>query len=442
MKNQEKKQKNKKYIIDRKIIIQMRKGFETAFIASVVCFMGLVTTGANTNIDILKTEIVDNQIEESISFTKISSTKRGTKIKWNTTKKYKGYVIYRSINTAKFKKVDTVSKKQYVDEDIETGESYRYQIKPFYYKKNKKVYDKSSIVSGSYLAKPYGVDNVHVVTFKDHKYVSWDLNELASGYKILRKKDNESWKEIVTLSKNKDVYEDYDIVTTGKYQYRVAAIENVDGQDYISVYSTSVNVGDLKGIDVSYHNGKIDWKKVRKAGISFAMIRMGYGTSKGGIIDSSLDYNYKNARKNGIKVGLYLYSYADNVREARNEAKFTYKMLKKYNKLDFPMAFDFENTYRNKKKYKKSNTKIITTYCNYLEKKGFDTSVYSYMDFFHKAVDYKKVSKYGIWLARWTNSAKNFYDGGLPNVQMWQYSAKGKVSGIKTAVDLNLNIVH
>ena len=64
------------------------------------------------------------------------------------------------------------------------------------------------------------------------------------------------------------------------------------------------------------------------------------------------------------------------------------------------------------------------------------------MDFFHKAVDYKKVSKYGIWLARWTNSTKNFYDGGIPNVQMWQYSAKGKVSGIKTAVDLNLNIVH
>ena len=69
MKNQEKKQKNKKYIIDRKIIIQMRKVFETAFIASVVCFMGLVTTGANTNIDISKTEIVDNQIEESIYFT-------------------------------------------------------------------------------------------------------------------------------------------------------------------------------------------------------------------------------------------------------------------------------------------------------------------------------------------------------------------------------------
>lgn len=442
MKIQDRKQQKNNCIININLIKTVRKVFGAAVLVSGICYMGCVTAGANTNMGVPKTEIVNKQVIESVSFAKVSSTKKGTKIKWNTSKKYQGYVIYRSKNNSKLQKVDTVIKKQYLDENIETGESYRYQIKPFYYKKNKKVFDKKSSMSDPYVAKPYGADNVSVVSFKDYKYISWDLNELASGYKILRKKGNEGWKEIVTLTKNIDMYEDYDIVSNEKYQYKVAAIENVDGQDYISVYSTSVNVGDLKGIDVSYHNGKIDWKKVRKAGISFAMIRMGYGTSKGGIIDSCLDYNYKNARKNGIKVGLYLYSYADNVREARNEAKFTYKMLKKYNKLDFPMAFDFENTYRNKKKYKKLNTKIITTYCDYLEKKGFDTSVYSYMDFFHKAVDYKKVSKYGIWLARWTNSTKNFYDGGIPNVQMWQYSAKGKVNGIKTAVDLNLNVAH
>lgn len=442
MKKQERKQQKNINLINRNFMEQMRKVLGAVIIVSAVCFMGDVTAEANTDMETLNIETVNQQDTGNIFLTKISSTKKGIKIKWTTSKKYQGYMIYRSKNGGKLQRVDIISKKQYVDEDIETGESYRYQITPFYYKKNKKVYDKKSSISQSYIAKPYGVDNVCVVTFKDHKYVSWEINEMASGYKILRKSDKEDWKEIVTLNKNIDRYEDYDIVLDEKYQYKVAAIENVDGQDYSSVYSASVNVGDLKGIDVSYHNGKIDWKKVRKAGISFAMIRIGYGTSKGGIVDSRLDYNYKNARKNGIKVGFYLYSYADNVKEARNEAKFTYRMLQKYSKLDFPMAFDFENTYRNKKKYKKSNTKIITTYCDYLEKKGFDTSVYSYMDFFHKAVDYKKVSKYGIWLARWTNSTKNFYDGRIPNVQMWQYSAKGKINGIKTAVDLNLNVAH
>lgn len=440
MKNQKRKQEKNNFVINRNLFNQMRKVLGTAVIVFGVCSMGYVTAEANTDVSISNTETINKQVMGSVFFTKISSTKKGTKVKWDTSKKYQGYVIYRSKDGGKLQKIDTVSKKQYIDDDIETGELYCYQIKPFYNKKNKKVYDKKSIVSDSYVAKPYGVENVCVVSFKDHKYVSWDLNELASGYKILRKSDNEDWKEIVTLTKNKDMYEDYDIISTEKYQYKVAAIENVDGQDYSSVYSASVNVGDLKGIDVSYHNGKIDWKKVRKAGISFAMIRIGYGTSKGGIVDSRLDYNYKNARKNGIKVGFYLYSYADNVKEARNEAKFTYRMLQKYSKLDYPMAFDFENTYRNKKKYKKLNTKIITTYCDYLEKKGFDTSVYSYMDFFHKAVNYKKVSKYGVWLARWTNSTKNFYDGKIPNVQMWQYSAKGKINGISTAVDLNLNV--
>lgn len=382
------------------------------------------------------------QTNENISFEKISSTKKGTKIKWTTSKKYRGYVIYKSINNGKFTKCDVVYNKQYTDIDIETGERYTYKIMPFYMKKNKKIYDTMSSGSDSYVAQPFGVESVSMVSFDDHKFISWDANPFASGYTIYRKKGAEEWQNIANLMTNTDVYEDYDIEPSGNYQYKVAAIENVDGTEYTSVYTSSVNVGNTKGIDVSYHNGKIDWKKVRKAGISFAMIRIGYGTTKGGIIDSKLAYNYKNAKKNGIKVGLYFYSYADNVREARNEAKFTYKMLQKYGDLDYPVAFDFENTYRNKKRYKKSNTKIITTYCDYLEKRGYDTSVYSFMDFLKKAVDYKKVSKYGIWLARWTFSTKNFYDGGIPNVQMWQYSDKGKINGIGSAVDLNLNILH
>lgn len=386
---------------------------------------------------------VKAQTTENITLTKVSSTKTGTKIKWTASGKYIGYIIYRSKNNGKFKKIDTVYSKKYVDTDIETGEQYRYKIKPFNYsKKNKKIYDKISGASNRYVAKPYGVDNVSVSSFTDHKFVSWDLNPLASGYNIYRKNGNGSWENISTITTNIDVYEDYDIISSGKYQYKVAAIENVDGVDYTSVYTKSANVGDLKGIDVSYHNGVINWKKVRKAGISFAMIRIGYGTSKGGIVDSRLDYNYKNAKKNGIKVGLYFYSYADNVKEAKNEAKFTYKMLQKYGDLDYPVAFDFENTYRNKKKYRMANTKIITTYCNYLEGKEYDTSVYSFMQFFKKAVDYKTVSKYGIWLARWTYSTKNFYDGNIPNIQMWQYSDTGKIGGINSRVDLNLNIIY
>ena len=377
-----------------------------------------------------------------ITISKVSSTKLGTKVKWNKSSKYSGYIVYRSKNNGKFSKVATTYVGEYIDENIETGEQYSYQIKPYYYKKKKKIYGKISSASVPYAAKPFGVDNVSVVAFENYKVVSWDINELASGYVIYRKKGTEKWEKITTIASNTGIYEDYSATSSKQYQYKVAAIENVDGIDYASVCVTSASTGTLKGIDVSYHNGKIDWKKVKKAGISFAMIRLGYGTSKGGVIDSKLAYNYKNAKKNGIKVGLYLYSYADNTKEALKEAKFTYKMLQTYGELDYPISFDFENTYRNKKKYKKSNTKIITTYCDYLEKKGYDTSVYSYMDFLKKSTNYKTISKYGVWIARWTYNTKNFSDGNIPNVQMWQYSDKGKISGINSRVDLNLNIVH
>lgn len=239
----------------------------------------------------------------------------------------------------------------------------------------------------------------------------------------------------------REVEDDYDIVKGKKYTYRIKAYEIVNGVTYESLPLTLTKKAQIKGIDVSHHNGVIDWSKVKQSGVTFAMIRLGYGTTKGGTIDRQLDYNYNQAKKNGIKIGFYLYSYADNVAEAKKEAIFTEKLLKKYNDFDYPVAFDFENTYRNKAKYKSSNTKIITTYCDYLEERGYDTCIYSYLSFFKNSVDYNKVSKYGLWLARWTFNPSKYEDYGLPNVEMWQYSDNGRVNGIGGAVDLNINII-
>lgn len=382
--------------------------------------------------------------EQSVSndtiISKIYSTKKGTKIVWTAPKKYAGYAIYRKIDNGKYEKIDYSKSKKYTDSDIETGRTYKYKVRPYVIKKGKYKYAKKSGASMSYVALPFGVESVNVVNFSDHKFVSWKTNPYASGYTIYRKEKNGEWQFLTRTTTDTDYIEDYDVDMKMSHTYKVSAFEIVDGETYESVYTVSVNSKDVKGIDVSYHNGKINWKKVKNSGISFAMIRMGYGTSKGGIIDSKLDYNYKNAKKNGIKVGLYLYSYADNIKEAKNEAKFAVKMLKTYSDLDYPIAFDFENTYRNKKKYKKANTKIITTFCDYVEKQGYDTSVYSYLGFLKNSVYYNKISKYGVWLARWTENPKQFDNSGIQNVQMWQYSDKGKVKGINTRVDMNLII--
>ncbi len=379
-------------------------------------------------------------VKQNIKISSVSASKLGIQLKWKNSYSATGYVVYRSKNGGKYIKYDETTSKSYTDTDVETGEVYKYKVSAYQYTKKKKKYSAKSKASESVVALPYGITELSVLDFSDYNLISWQVNPYASGYEIYRSLDKKTWEHIDSVDTNTGVYEDQNVDSAFDYSYQIAAYEIVNGQKYISVKSSAVMVNEEKGIDVSHHNGKINWSKVKKAGISFAMIRIGYGTKRGGILDRRFEYNYQEAKKNGIKIGLYFYSYADNVKEAKKEAKFTEKVLATYGDLDYPVAFDFENTYRNKAKYKKSNTKIITTYCNYLEKRGYDTSVYSFLDFFNKAVNIKKVSKYGIWLARWTEDPDKFNSYGIPNVQIWQYSDKGKIKGISGNVDLNLSI--
>lgn len=107
------------------------------------------------------------------------------------------------------------------------------------------------------------------------------------------------------------------------YKYKVKAFENIDGITYTSKISNSYGMAiQEKGIDVSHHNGKIDWKKIKKSGVVLQWFSIGYGDSKkGGIKDKKFKYNMKNAKANGVEIGVYFYSYAVTIREAKNEAK-------------------------------------------------------------------------------------------------------------------------
>ena len=406
----------------------------TAFVLLLagMCFMGLKTG---------KSDVY--AASNKVSITKIYNSKVGNKVLWKSKTKYSGYAVYRSVNGGKYRKVDYVKSKKYTDTNIETGKTYKYRVKPYKLnKKKKKVYSSYSNKSKSLKALPYAVQTASAISMDDYNLLTWKISDTASGYNIYRKNSNNKW-ELLTSNNAYDygLYDDYDIVKGKKYTYRIKAYEIVNGVTYESLPLTLTKKAQIKGIDVSHHNGVIDWSKVKQSGVTFAMIRLGYGTTKGGTIDRQLDYNYNQAKKNGIKIGFYLYSYADNVAEAKKEAIFTEKLLKKYNDFDYPVAFDFENTYRNKAKYKSSNTKIITSYCDYLEERGYDTCIYSYLSFFKNSVDYNKVSKYGLWLARWTFNPSKYEDYGLPNVEMWQYSDNGRVNGIGGAVDLNINII-
>ena len=184
-----------------------------------------------------------------------------------------------------------------------------------------------------------------------------------------------------------------------------------------------------KGIDVSKWQGNIDWQKVKASGIEFAMLRGGFGkdTSQ---IDSKFEQNYKYAKAAGVPVGVYHYSYAKSVEDAKKEAKFCLLYLKD-KQFEYPIAFDIEdNSQANLGKEKL--TAIAKAFCEEVEKAGYYVCIYANLDWLKNKLDMVALSNYDVWVAQW--SSKCTY-GGVYG--MWQYSDKGKVKGIDGNVDMD-----
>ena len=186
------------------------------------------------------------------------------------------------------------------------------------------------------------------------------------------------------------------------------------------------------GIDVSAWQGNINWKKAKKNGVEFAMIRIGYGFTSDNDIktDYYFENNIKNAKKEKIPVGLYLYSYAKTKDEAKKQAQWIVKKLNGQ-KLDLPIAFDWEN-WNSFNKYNvsfKELSDIAETFINEVEKAGYKGMLYSsayYLNHIWRDFD-------TTWVAYYTNN--NDFE---KDYIMWQLSSKGKVDGISGSVDIDV----
>lgn len=192
----------------------------------------------------------------------------------------------------------------------------------------------------------------------------------------------------------------------------------------------------LKGIDVSIHNGTINWGKVKASGIDFAMIRAGYGSNT---IDKQFKRNITECNRLGIKAGIYWFSYALTPKQAAIEAKFCLELIKDY-KVDFPVAYDLEddNVNRYAKKYgvnidKALASNMANAFLSVIKEAGYLPANYANLDYLRIMFTDQVTNKYDLWLAQWTE--KPTYAG---NFNLWQYNSKGKVDGIETDVDLNI----
>lgn len=189
----------------------------------------------------------------------------------------------------------------------------------------------------------------------------------------------------------------------------------------------------LKGIDVSHHNGVINWDKVKADGIKFAILRCGYGRKNAKQVDKQFERNYSECKRVGMPVGVYHYSYAKTAEDARLEADFMLELING-KQFEYPIVFDIEDKGQ-EAIGKKNLTDITVAFCEKMEQNGYYVSIYSNVDWFVNKLDQSRLKNYDKWLAHWVKTPKWGSEfGGL-----WQYSDSGRVDGIETAVDMNIS---
>ena len=192
-----------------------------------------------------------------------------------------------------------------------------------------------------------------------------------------------------------------------------------------------------KGIDVSKHQGIIDWQKVKEAGIAFAMIRAGYGA---GTVDARAHRNFSECNRLGIPCGAYWFSYAHTEEMARREARACLAAVAPY-RLDYPIAFDFE--YDSVTRAAKAGvtvtkdlaSRIARAFCETIEAAGHYVINYANRDYLGRYFDEQIRRRYDLWLAQWPKEPDL---ARPPECGIWQYSSTGRVPGIDGDVDLDV----
>ncbi len=194
------------------------------------------------------------------------------------------------------------------------------------------------------------------------------------------------------------------------------------------------------GIDVSRFQGKINWEKVKAAGIDFAIIRAGLrGTTEGKLLtDDFFEDNIEGATENGIDVGVYFYSQAVNKEEAEEEVQLILDLIEPY-KVTYPVVIDVESAESDSARTADLTTDdyelVVKTFCDMVSKAGYKPMIYGNVKSYTLLMDAIDIDDYDIWIAYYGTPLYYPY-----HFNIWQYTSSGRVDGIDGDVDLNICI--
>ncbi len=220
--------------------------------------------------------------------------------------------------------------------------------------------------------------------------------------------------------------------------------KNSDGK-YVSVDGvTVVDRAIGKGVDVSEHNGTIDWAAAKDDGIDFAIIRVGriIHSSNDARLDYQFERNASECERVGVPYGIYIYSYATNTDQASREADFVIEALRGYD-VSLPVYYDLEESSLESTSNRSLLASLASTFCNKVKDAGYDVGVYANLNWWNNYLTDSVFDQWDRWVAQWpaTTSSeqrkKCEYTGTL---RIWQCAGDeyGLVNGITTATDLDL----
>ncbi len=185
-----------------------------------------------------------------------------------------------------------------------------------------------------------------------------------------------------------------------------------------------------RGIDVSNHQGTVDWNKVKAAGIDFAILKVGpvYGKP-----DDSFEKNAAECERLGIPYGVYYYSYARSVEDANKEADRTLAWLGGHHP-SLPVYYDLEDSYilQDPDFSKDKLTQIAQAFCNRMEAVGFKSGIYANLNWLNNYLNSPSLSGYDHWVAQY-----NWRCDYAGSYSFWQYSSSGNVPGVNGRCDMN-----
>lgn len=219
---------------------------------------------------------------------------------------------------------------------------------------------------------------------------------------------------------------------------------NFRGLDFQNPVMTYHEEGEKKsymGVDVSKYQGFVDYNKLKKAGVSFVMIRIGargYGSGQL-ILDEYFADNIKGATDAGLSVGAYFFSQAITTEEALEEVALIVEALEGHT-LTYPVAFDMESIPGDNARIdnltKIEKTDIASVFLNGIKEAGYKPIIYGKKEWLLTKIDLTKLTEYDVWLAQVETTPDFPYE-----FDMWQYSTSGKIDGIAGKADLNISFI-